>query len=98
MRPEVRTAAGTIQGKKKKITHCGVRLYLSAGGKIGSSADDCSPIDYHQPGRIVGTDVELVTDDYIQDHPGGYTDEGDIYIESDTPLPLTVTAILFGME
>ncbi len=98
MWPEVRTVAGSAQGKKKKITYVGVRLYRSAGGKIGTDATDAVPIDYQQPGDLANADRVLVTDDLIQDHPGGWQEHGDIYLETDEPLPMTITAILFGME
>jgi hypothetical protein len=98
MRPEVRTISGSIQAKRQKVTYCGLRLYQSAGGKLGTSADDAVDIDYRQPGDLANADQVLVTRDVYQAHPGGWQEHGDIYVETSDPLPMTVTAIVFGLE
>lgn len=98
MPPEVRTVAGSVQGKKKRITHIGVRVYQSAGGRIGSSVADAQNIDYRLPGHITGSDVVLADGDWQQDYPGGWTADGSIVVTGNGPLPMTITAILFGME
>lgn len=98
MRPEVRTSSGSLQGRKKKITYCGLRLYQSYGGWIGTDADDLTEIDYSKRGDAANADVALVTDDLYEPHAGGWQDKGDIYIETATPLPFNVTAIMFGLE
>ena len=98
MRPEVRTADGTVQGQKKRIVSCGVRLYQSAGGKIGTSADDVVKIVYDEAGDEIEQPYAIIDGDKIQDGPGGWDENGDIHIETDCPLPMTVTAILFGLE
>ncbi len=98
MRPEVRTASGSVQGQDKRITSCAVRLYQSAGGRIGTNATDAIPILYRERGDELNADVTLVTKDMTVEPPGGWTKEGDIYIDTDTPLPFEVSAILFGME
>jgi len=98
MRPEARTVSGSLQGRKKRVVNCSVRLYQSAGGKVGSSTDDCGDIDYHEDGRTVGDDVELVSRDVPAPCPGGWDDDGDIWLETDTPLPMTVLALLYELE
>lgn len=98
MRPQVNTREGSIQALFKKITYCGVRLHNSAGGKVGTSESDAIDIVYRQRGDAVGADVELTTRDLFTEHPGGWQREGDIWIGGSSPLPFTVTCILFGME
>ena len=98
MRPQVNTPDGSVQAKFKKIVSCGIRLYQSAGGRYGTSEDDAQPIIYAERGDAVGADVEVTTKDCYLPGPGGWQKEGDIYIESSDPLPMTVSAILFGME
>lgn len=98
MRPQVNTREGSVQARHKKITYCGLRLYKSAGGRLGTSEDDAKDINYRERGDLAGADVALVTEDKFLDGPGGWQKEGDIYIETDDPLPMTVSTILFGME
>jgi len=98
MRPEVRTVAGSSQAKRKKVTYVGVRLYRSAGGKIGTDATDADDIDYGQPGDAANADTVLLTDDVLVPHPGGWQEHGDIWIGGAGPLPFNLTSILFGME
>jgi len=98
MPPEVRTVNGSLQGIQKRITRIGVRVYQSAGGQVGSSADDAQNIDYRIPGHITGTDMVVADGDWQQDYPGGWNEDGAIVVTGNGPLPMTVTAILFGME
>ncbi len=97
-RAELRTAGGTAQGRKKRIVDCSVYVYRSAGGSIGSSSDDLAQIDYSQLGDAANAPVTLVTMDVAQNHPGGWTADGDIYIEGTGPLPMTICGIVFHME
>lgn len=98
MRPEVKTYSGSIALRKKKITSCGVRLYQSYGGSIGTNASDLTTIDYTERGDASGADVATVTQDKYVAHPGGWQEEGDIYVQHSDPLPFNVSAVLFGLE
>lgn len=96
-RPAILTVHGTVQ-PHKKITYCRLRLYQSAGGRIGTSADDDIKIVYREAGDDANADVALVTKDVEMDVGGGWQEHGDVYVETSDPLPMTITALLYGLE
>lgn len=98
MWPEVNLRSGTTAASKKKILNAWLRLYQSAGGALGSDADDIRNIDYTDRGDTPTSEVSLVSEDREINHPGGWDRQASIYIKTTKPLPFTVSALIFEME
>ena len=83
---------------KHRITNVDLFLYLSAGGKLGSSADNAQDIDYQGVGRIVGADVALVSGMKSVPPSGAWGDEATVYLTGNGPLPFSIAAVKYTME
>lgn len=93
-RLDVNTPEGTSQGKIKRIHKMVLRVWQSAGGKIGRSEDELERVAYSDPPSL--PDTVLRDTDCVLEWPNGY--DRDAYVcvkrEADFPLPLTITAMM----
>jgi hypothetical protein len=93
-------AAGTAQGRTKRVDHATFRLYRTGGLKYGPT-DDISAMDEIDT-RDTDDDMDaappLITDDLRQAWPGGYETDGCMHLVSDTPVPATILAVIPEME
>jgi hypothetical protein len=97
-------ASGTQQqGRTKRITSITLRTWRSLAAKIGTSWDTYETLDFdtstlsNRWDFYDTDDLETygsITGDYQMDYNGDYETEAAIYIQSDQPLPLTITAIM----
>jgi hypothetical protein len=94
-RLDVNTNEGSGQGELKRIHKATVRVWSSAGGKIGKSADELEDIAYDDPKPETPV-LTLQDKDCVVDFPNGYTKEAYVAIkrEGSFPLPLNVVAIM----
>ena len=91
---------GVAQGKIKKISRLKVRFQDTLACKVGSCEDDLEEIIFRTDADPMdeSTPVFEVGDKEIFSFPGGFESDGDVLIQSDTPLPLTVVAIMPELE
>ena len=89
------TPTGTGQGKIKRISQVLIRLYLSLGGKFGTSliAADLDPILYRGGSDPMDSSPPLFTGDKLVSFPGGYDTQGQVAIIHDEPSPFTLVAL-----
>ena len=97
-------ASGTQQqGRTKRITSITLRTWRSLAAKIGTRWDTYETLDFDTStlsNRWDFYDTDdldtygSITGDYQMDYNGDYETEAAIYIQSDQPLPLTITAIM----
>lgn len=96
---EIRTGDGTMQGRKKQISGCLLRLKNSLGGEIGINADLLDMIQYDENANTYK--LSLYSGDKEITLPvGGFNIEGRIYISSNEPFPfnllIAVREVSFG--
>lgn len=86
---EAGAAAGSAQGRQKRISNATLRLNRSQGGRVGSSTVN-DAIDYSDQ-----TDATaLYTGDRTIVMPTGWDDKASVYIEHSDPTPFEVLAII----
>ena len=85
---------GTAQGKIKRIHGVTVRLNRSLGGLIGADANSLERLPLRNIDDLIETPSPLMTGDIYVDFPGDYETTGQIMIQQDLPLPLTVCALM----
>ena len=90
MRVEAGSPEGTSQGKIKRIHGVTARVYEGVQFEIGPDSANLDTVTFDNDALYTG-DVD------IDDFPGGYETEGRIYIKSDTPVPLTISALMIRM-
>jgi len=83
----------TIQGKRKNISAMTVRVDQSRGLKMGQTFDDLTEFKDRNLNTI-GTPIELFTGDDRIIIGGGWTVEGQVCIQQDNPLPVTVLGVI----
>lgn len=84
---------GSAQGLTKRIDQAVIRFFRTAAAKYGrKDATQLDAIDFSS-GSISGDPIPLVTDDKKLIFPAGYDRKGQIAVESDVPLPMSVTAV-----
>jgi len=87
-------AAGTSQGKTKRINAMALRLDNSLGGTAGPSTDLLEEIRYRTPDVPMDSAPPPFTGDVEIEWPGDYSTEATVLIVKDRPMPLTVVAIM----
>lgn len=85
---------GTAIGSRKKISNVAVRLYQSAGVRIGPTPEDTKLVNFRKPADDMDTAVPLFTGDKNFTFNKGNAPYQTITIKSEDPLPLTVLAIV----
>lgn len=90
MRVEAVSSEGTAQGKIKRIHAVTARVYEGVKFELGPDVDNLDEVNFDDDALFSG-DVD------IDDFPAGYEKQGRVYIKSDDPLPLTVSALMLRM-
>lgn len=90
---EIKTGDGTMQGRKKQISNCVLRLQNSLGGEVGPDKNTMDIISYDETSAV--SDIKLFTGDKEMTLPiGGFNNDGRIYIKTDSPYPFTLLAAI----
>lgn len=90
---EIKTGDGTMQGRRKLISTCIVRLNRSLGGVMGPDANTLDSLSYDELNSV--DDIKLFTGDKEMTLPiGGYNLEGRVLIKTDEPYPFNVLAVV----
>lgn len=96
---EVGLQDGTLQGKQVNITKTVLKVWNTAGGKVGPDFNNLQDIDDLKRGNIIkNTNNTIYTGDVKAIRGGGYQSSGSICIQQDDPLPITVTAMVFDVQ
>ena len=96
---EIKTGDGTMQGRKKQISGCTLRLNNSLGGSVGNTEDLLDLIPYEENSAVYN--LSLFSGDKEITLPiGGFNLEGRLCIVSDEPYPfnllMAVREVSFG--
>jgi hypothetical protein len=78
-------ANGSTMGSEVRISEIVVSFYKTSAAKFGKSMDDLEDVSF---------DSTPYTGDKVLSFGGGFDPQTDIFISSDSPLPLTVRAIV----
>lgn len=93
LRIEAGQAAGTAQGKMKRIDTVILRVVDSLGGKVGTDKSQ-EQIVCRSTATPLGQAPALISDDVKVQFDGGWDDDGQVVIIQDQPLPMNITAII----
>tara|TARA_R100000700_G_scaffold40105_1_gene54761 strand:+ start:3592 stop:6054 length:2463 start_codon:yes stop_codon:yes gene_type:complete len=93
LRVDAGSAAGTSQGKTKRINELTVRLYRSVGLQVGRDADNLDVVPFRSSATLMGSAIGLYTGDKDIELNGNYDTDGQITIRQTQPLPMTVLAV-----
>lgn len=91
-------ALPTGQTKSRRIYLSTLRVFRSLGIKIGKTEDSLKPVYFGRPNDPLGRPPELVTGDVDKFVNFGWSDEDEIVIRQDQPLPLFILAIVLRSE
>ena len=96
---EIRTGDGTMQGRKKQVSGCTLRLSNSLGGDIGNDRELLDMIPYDENSTTYK--LSLYSGDKEITLPvGGFNKEGRVIIRSNEPFPfnllMAVREVSFG--
>ena len=96
---EIKTGDGTMQGRKKQISGCTLRLNNTLGGEIGNDDSLLDMIPYDENSATY--DLSLYSGDKEITLPvGGFNKEGRVVIRSNEPFPfnllMAVREVSFG--
>jgi len=87
------------QGKKVRVANLLIRFYKSLGCKAGPDEDNLETLIFRKGSDTMDTPPPLFTGEKkTPGWKGGYSEEGNVLIVQDQPLPLTVLALIAEME
>lgn len=90
---EIRTGDGTMQGRKKQISNCILRLSDSLGGMVGPDINTMDLMNFDEQNAV--SDIKLFTGDKHMTLPiGGFNNEGRVIIVTDEPYPFNLLAVV----
>lgn len=90
---EIKTGDGTMQGRKKQISNCVLRLQNSLGGAVGPDENTLDALPYDETSAV--TNIQLFTGDKEMVLPiGGFNNEGRLFIKTDAPYPFNLLAAI----
>ena len=90
---EIKTGDGTMQGRKKQISNCILRLSNSLGGMVGPDINTMDLMNYDE--QNVVSNIKLFTGDKHMTLPiGGFNNEGRVIIVTDEPYPFNLLAVV----
>jgi hypothetical protein len=92
MKLEVPLQGGTARTKTKRIHSIVFSFFNSLGCKFGID-EGTETISFRKTTDVAGEAVPLFTGEKVETFSAGYELNGDIYVEQDQPLPLTVRSI-----
>ncbi len=98
--PQRLNVPGTnLQGLTKRVVELTIRFHDTQACKVGDSWDDFEPIVFRRTDDPAGAAVPLRgVEDKRHEFDADYETDGNIYIQSDSPLPITVLAIFPEFE
>lgn len=98
--PQRLNVPGTnLQGLTKRVVNVTLRFHDTLAAKIGDSWDDYEAIVFRRTSDPLDAAVPLRgVDDKEHEFDGDYETDGNIFIQSDSPLPITVLAIFPEFE
>ena len=86
--------AGSLgQGSAKRVSHIVLNFFNTGYAKIGSESGSLDEVIFRETTDSMDAPPPLFTGSKKLNFKGGYEDNGDIIIESDKPMPLTVLSI-----
>lgn len=90
---EIKTGDGTMQGRKKQISNCILRLSNSLGGMVGPDINTMDLVNFDEQNAV--SDIKLFTGDkHITLPIGGFNNEGRVIIVTDEPYPFNLMAVV----
>lgn len=90
---EIKTGDGTMQGRKKQISNCILRLSNSLGGMVGPDINTMDLMNFDEQNAV--SDIKLFTGDKHMTLPiGGFNNEGKVIIVTDEPYPFNLLAVV----
>lgn len=90
---EIKTGDGTMQGRKKQVSNCVLRLQNSLGGAAGPNENTLDILPYDETSAV--SNIQLFTGDKEMILPiGGFNNEGRLFIETDAPYPFNLLAVI----
>lgn len=90
---EIKTGDGTMQGRKKQVSNCILRLNNSLGGMVGADVSTMDLLNYDEQNAV--SDIQLFSGDKHMTLPiGGFNNEGRVAIKTDEPYPFNLLAIV----
>jgi hypothetical protein len=90
---EAGAAAGSAQGRIKRVHALTVRLLDSLGGRFGPAIGRCDPLQHRQAGEPMDAPPALTSGDIAMSFPGGYDGAATIAFEGDDGFPFTLTGL-----
>lgn len=99
MRPDITTAAGTTHSSLVKVPEMGISFLNTMNATYGVTDDDQFDIDFDDERWTNNAEIDnLFTGDIIVAVDGGFSLDNNLIISSDSPLPLTVRALIPKIE
>lgn len=90
---EIKTGDGTMQGRKKQISNCILRLSNSLGGMVGPDINTMDLMNFDE--QNVVSNIKLFTGDKYMTLPiGVFNNEGRVIIVTDEPYPFNLLAVV----
>lgn len=90
---EIKTGDGTMQGRKKQISNCILRLSNSLGGMVGPDINTLDLMNFDEQNAV--SDIKLFTGDKHMTLPiGGFNNEGRVIVVTDEPYPFNLLAVV----
>jgi hypothetical protein len=96
--PASETQRGTIQGLPQRTVKATLRLLDTGAATVGGKGETGQALVFRRADDLLGTAVPLFTGDLDVLPPGGWGRGGQVQIETDEPLPLTVLAVIKTLE
>lgn len=90
---EAGAAAGTAQGRIKRVHALTVRLLDSLGGRFGPAPGRCDPLQHRRAGEPMDGPPALTSGDIAMTFPGGYDGAATIAFEGDDGFPFTLIGL-----
>jgi hypothetical protein len=90
---EAGAAAGSAQGRVKRVHSLTVRLLDSLGGRFGPAIGATDPLQHRRAGEAMDGPPALTTGDIAMSFPGGYDGAATIAFEGDDVFPFTLVGL-----
>ena len=98
MKLEMATSPGSLFGIPKRITEITIRFYRTSGCDVGPSWTDYDSYLFRDASDLLDTATPLYSGDKTIAFDGDYELAGNIFIQSQLPLPLTISALMAEYE
>ena len=90
---EAGAAAGSAQGRIKRVHALTVRLLDSLGGRFGPAPGRCDPLQHRRAGEAMDGPPALTSGDVSMTFPGGYDGAATTAFEGDDGFPFTLIGL-----